>query len=92
MTETTKPDKRKVRAYLDRRTDAEHDDPPPTPDDIRRELGWGLIPQSEEPEAEPRPSAEERLAQDHHPVGCVRERHRREDAALVGMAAIGKRL
>ncbi len=42
MTITTKPDKSKVREYFKRRT---HEvDPPPTPDDIRRELGWELIP------------------------------------------------
>ncbi|WP_167399975.1 hypothetical protein [Massilia violaceinigra] len=44
MTQTTKPDKRQVRDYMDRRTHPEQDDPPPTPADIRRELGWGLIP------------------------------------------------
>lgn len=43
MTQTTKPPKQKVREYLERRT---HDqlEPPPTPADIRRELGWDLIP------------------------------------------------
>lgn len=42
MTQTTKPDKKAVRDYLDRRTHEE--EPPPSPDDIRRELGWALIP------------------------------------------------
>ncbi|MFB9242376.1 hypothetical protein IV454_16310 [Massilia antarctica] len=53
MATTTKPDKRLVREYMDRRTHAEHNDPPPSPDDIRRELGWGLIPHNDEPDAEP---------------------------------------
>ncbi|MCY0913238.1 hypothetical protein [Massilia antarctica] len=52
MTQTTKPDNRKVRAYMYRLTQAEHDDPPPSPADICRELGWGLIPHNDEPEAE----------------------------------------
>ncbi|WP_166897723.1 MULTISPECIES: hypothetical protein [Massilia] len=52
MTHTTKPDKRKVRASMDQRTHAEHE-PPPTPDEIRRQLGWALIPHNNEPEAEP---------------------------------------
>jgi len=43
----THPDKRKVRDYMDRRTHAEPDDPPPTPEDIRRELGWALIPDND---------------------------------------------
>lgn len=43
MTKTTKPLKERVRDYMDRRTHAE-EDPPPTPEDIRRELGWYLIP------------------------------------------------
>jgi hypothetical protein len=50
MAETTKPDKRKVRAYMDQRTHAEHDDPPPSPDEIRRQLGWGLIPHNDDRE------------------------------------------
>lgn len=52
MTQTTRPDKRKVRAYLDERTHPEQDDPPPTSDEIRRQLDWGLIPHNNEPEAE----------------------------------------
>lgn len=39
---TTKPPKVRVREYLDRRTHEES--PPPTPEDIRRELGWNLLP------------------------------------------------
>lgn len=40
MTQTTKPDKRMVRDWMDRRTH-EHE-PPPSPEDIRRELGWTI--------------------------------------------------
>ena len=42
MTTTTKPTKVSVREYMDRRTH-EHD-PPPKPEEIRRELGWHLLP------------------------------------------------
>lgn len=50
MSETTKPDKRKVREYLDRR---HHDpEPPPTMEEIRRELGWHLIPRIHQREIE----------------------------------------
>lgn len=42
MTKMTKPDKRLTREYLERRTHEET--PPPSPEDIRRELGWALIP------------------------------------------------
>lgn len=42
MTTTTKPDKRRTREWLDNRTHSE--DPPPTPDEIRRQLGWALAP------------------------------------------------
>jgi hypothetical protein len=41
MAAYTLPTKQVVRAYLERRS---HDPrPPPSPDDIRRELGWGLV-------------------------------------------------
>jgi hypothetical protein len=40
MTQTTHPSKYLVRAYLERR--AQEVKPPPTPDEIRRQLGWGL--------------------------------------------------
>jgi hypothetical protein len=41
MTQTTHPSKHAVRAYLERRT---HEvKPPPTPEEIRRQLGWGLM-------------------------------------------------
>jgi hypothetical protein len=41
MTQTTKPDRNKVREYFERRA---HDpEPPPSPDEIRRQLGWALV-------------------------------------------------
>jgi hypothetical protein len=41
MTHTTHPSKYLVRAYLERRSqDAK---PPPTPEEIRRQLGWGMM-------------------------------------------------
>jgi len=41
MTQTTHPSKHLVRAYLERR--AQEIKPPPTPEEIRRQLGWGLM-------------------------------------------------
>lgn len=41
MTQTTHPSKYVVRAYLERRAQAVK--PPPTPEEIRRQLGWGLM-------------------------------------------------
>lgn len=53
MTTTTKPTKQRVREYMDRRTHAEHDDPPPTPQEVRDQLGWNLIPENgSEPEVQ----------------------------------------
>ncbi|NRR33585.1 hypothetical protein HSX11_25745 [Oxalobacteraceae bacterium] len=41
MAQTNHPSKYLVRAYLERRT---HEvKPPPTPEEIRRQLGWGLL-------------------------------------------------
>ena len=40
MATFTQPPKHVVRAYLERRS-REHK-PPPSPDEIRRQLGWGL--------------------------------------------------
>lgn len=41
MTQIIHPSKHAVRAYLERRT---HEvKPPPTPEEIRRQLGWGLM-------------------------------------------------
>ncbi len=41
MTALTHPSKHLVREYLERRTRASR--PPPSPEEIRRELGWGLL-------------------------------------------------
>lgn len=49
MTDTTHPPKESVRAYMERRTHAPLD-PPPTPEEIRRQLGWFLIPASRRPD------------------------------------------
>lgn len=47
---TTKPPKEQVRsAMLQHRTDRKL----PTPEEYRRQLGWGLIPENESKEAEP---------------------------------------
>jgi len=42
MANFTQPPKQVVRAYLERRS-REHK-PPPSPDEIRRQLGWGMAP------------------------------------------------
>ncbi|WP_070251956.1 hypothetical protein [Duganella phyllosphaerae] len=42
MPDTTRPPNELVRVYFERRTHAQLD-PPPTPDEIRRQLGWHLI-------------------------------------------------
>jgi hypothetical protein len=41
MSTSTHPPKHIVRAYLARR--ARDSKPPPTPEEIRRQLGWGLL-------------------------------------------------
>jgi len=41
MTQTNHPSKYVVREYLERRSQAVK--PPPTPEEIRRQLGWGLM-------------------------------------------------
>ena len=41
MTTLTHPPKHLVREYLERRT--REAKPPPSPEEIRRELGWGLL-------------------------------------------------
>jgi hypothetical protein len=48
MTETTRPSKQLVRDFMDRRADS--DDPPPTRDEIRRQMGWGLVAPSRQPD------------------------------------------
>jgi len=51
MTDTTKPSKETVREYMERRTHAPLD-PPPTPDEIRRQLGWHLVPANRRPDGD----------------------------------------
>jgi len=43
MTQTTKPSKEQVREYMERRTHAPLE-PPPSSEEIRRRLGWRLLP------------------------------------------------
>ena len=45
MTQTTKPSKESVRDWMQRRY--EEEDAPPSIEDIKRELGWALIPENE---------------------------------------------
>ena len=40
MSQPNHPSKQKVRAYMERR--ARQVRPPPAPEEIRRQLGWGL--------------------------------------------------
>ena len=49
MTQTTHPTKQLVRDYMDSRTRS--DDPPPTSDEIRRQLGWFMLPQNRQPDS-----------------------------------------
>jgi hypothetical protein len=44
----THPDKQKLRDYLDSRTHAPRDEPLPTLEEIREQLGWKLIPENDE--------------------------------------------
>lgn len=41
MSAITHPPKQLVRAYLERR--ARERKPPPSPEEIRRQLGWGML-------------------------------------------------
>jgi hypothetical protein len=41
MSTFSQPSKQLVRAYLKRRARDAH--PPPTPEEIRRQLGWGMM-------------------------------------------------
>lgn len=41
MPTTSHPPKHLVREYLERRT--KESAPPPTPEEIRRQLGWGML-------------------------------------------------
>ncbi len=50
MTHTTKPDRNVVREYFQHRA---HDpEPPPSPEEIRRQLGWVLIESERESRAD----------------------------------------
>jgi hypothetical protein len=49
MTDTTHPSKETVREYMERRTHAPLD-PPPTGEEIRRQLGWFILPQNRQPD------------------------------------------
>lgn len=40
--------KQPVRDYMDRRTDSDH--PPPARDEIRRQMGWDMIPENKRPD------------------------------------------
>ena len=42
-TKVSHPSKERVRDYMDRRTHAEDDDPPPTPQEVRDQLGWHVV-------------------------------------------------
>ncbi len=41
MAKANHPPKQAIRDYLDRRK--QQHKPPPTPEEIRRQLGWGLV-------------------------------------------------
>lgn len=49
MTDTTHPTKETVRAYVERRTHSPLE-PPPTPEEIRRQLGWHMISANRQPD------------------------------------------
>lgn len=46
MTQITHPSKEAVRTYMAQRQ--KERTPPPTPEQVRRELGWGLVPHNEQ--------------------------------------------
>lgn len=50
MTQTTHPPHHLVREYMERRTHSP--EPPPTPEEIRRQLGWTLIAAERQAQAE----------------------------------------
>lgn len=50
MAQTTQPSKQLVRDYMDSRTRS--DDPPPSTDEIRRQLGWFMLPQNRQPDTD----------------------------------------
>ncbi len=46
-TKTTHPTKQQVREWMESRQ-VEHE-PPPTPEEVRKQLGWDLIPENKRP-------------------------------------------
>lgn len=48
MTQVTRPTKQLVRDFTDERMRAA--DPPPTPEEIRRQLGWYMLPANRQPD------------------------------------------
>lgn len=50
MAQTTNPSKQLVRDYMDSRTRS--DDSPPTPAEIRRQLGWDMLAANRQPDFE----------------------------------------
>lgn len=48
MSDTTKPSKESVREYMERRTHSV--EPPPSKEEIRRQIGWDLIPENRRPD------------------------------------------
>ena len=53
MTDTTRPPKELIREYLERRTHAPLE-PPPTAEEIRRQLGWYLLSAAHQPDRDER--------------------------------------
>ncbi|MQA39020.1 hypothetical protein GEV02_12720 [Rugamonas sp. FT29W] len=49
MTQTTHPSKEMVRSYLDHRMH-QRVEPPPAMEEIRRQLGWHLLPEPKRPD------------------------------------------
>lgn len=50
--QTTIPTKQLVRDYMDERTRAT--EPPPSPEEIRRQLGWAMLPANRQPDRDDR--------------------------------------
>lgn len=53
MAQTTQPSKQLVRDYMDARTRS--DDPPPSTDEIRRQMGWFMLPHNRQPDSPDEP-------------------------------------
>jgi hypothetical protein len=52
MPTTSHPPKHLVREYLERR--ARDTQPPPAPEEVRRQLGWGMLMQADDKTGAPR--------------------------------------